>query len=290
MHALTRRHVASFAVATLVFAALGSCGSGEPRISAAEGRHYVEDFFLGRNEGASGGGNPFHETLHEALPNVTYLRATGEKGTVSTHALLGRITKVERGKGFRIEGDDAPDGIPTDFDDARSRWRTVHVTIRVEQALGGQSPAEVRFYLPSGPPGDFARMEAGLKGLGRVVVFLSNDTRYNTYDSSLMWVLQERGPMIATVGDDGRLALSPDGRGATGATPGRHSDVGDPGREGQDGTDDPAGRCAAARTSGTGSVVGNTITTMTGGLPERTNRSQPSGQPRDRPRSFPAPA
>jgi hypothetical protein len=187
-------------------AATGACTNSDDNLSREASRHYVIDFYAGRTAGAEVGGG-WYRTLDETLPNVTYAHEDGRRVTIADHVAVGRITDVEKGWGFRIEGDDAPDGIETDFDDPRARWWTVHATVAVEKGLASQTPRQIRVMLPSGGPEDFAKMASGLIALGRVVVFLDRTHPLSAYDKSLYWVIDEEGLLVATVAPDGRLDL-----------------------------------------------------------------------------------
>lgn len=206
-----RAAVGVFAAATV--AALAACGAD--RVGAAEGRRYVEEVYAARAAGASFGPG-WYRTLDELVPNVVYERENGQRSKGATHVVVGRIVDVEKGKGFRIEGDDAPDGITTDFDDPRARWWTVHATVTVERGLASEAPRQLRAMFPSGGPKDFARLSAGLPALGRVVLFMRRDDPLTAYDPDLYWVMEEDGLLVATVGPDGRLdlPLMPDERAA----------------------------------------------------------------------------
>lgn len=175
-------------------------------IDPAEARHFVTDYYLARAKGMEWQPG-LYRTVDEMLPNVKYQMPTGELLTVSDFAVLGRITSVAKGKGFRIEGDDAPGGITTDYDDKRARWWTAHATVAVEKGIGGSAPSEIRVLFQSPRPEQFAIFKAGLEALGRVVLFIDRRTPLNDYDPSVFVTAIYRGPVVATVAEDGSLAL-----------------------------------------------------------------------------------
>jgi hypothetical protein len=208
MHVRTTASCRAVSLATVVavtLLALAACG-GEREITAAEGRHYLGETFRARAAGASLS-RGVYRTLDEVLPNVAYEHDNGRRTSIATHVAVGRILDVRKGKGFRIEGDDAPGGITTDFDDPRARWWTVHVSLGVDRGIGSRLPPTVDFVLPSGGPDEFPVMSAGVRTLGRVVAFLRSDSPLTAYDSNLYWAIEEEGILLATVGADGRLEL-----------------------------------------------------------------------------------
>jgi hypothetical protein len=175
------------------------------KVSPAEGRRYVEDFFdsYGNSADMSEG---LYRTLDEVTPNVAYVRPSG-RSVVATHVVVGHITDVTKGKGFRVEGADAPGGTATDFADARAKWWTVHATVAVDHGIASSTPEQVTVMFPSAGPADFAKMQAGLKALGQVVLFLRDDSPLTAYDRNLYWAVQDFGVLVATVSADGTLAL-----------------------------------------------------------------------------------
>jgi hypothetical protein len=188
---------------------MGGCDSKQTvsasKFTPDEGRHYVQEMF--RAYGSSADMTEgLYRTLDETLPNVKYVRATGSS-VVATHVVVGRIVDVEKGKGFRVEGGDAPDGAPGAFDDAQAKWWTVHATVKVEHAIASSTPDTIKVMFPSAGPSDFAKMRAGLVALGRVVLFLRNDSPLTAYDARLYWDIQEFGVLVATVADNGTLGL-----------------------------------------------------------------------------------
>jgi hypothetical protein len=206
---MKRRTVVLVVLALAVFVGCGRDDSPvtTSAVSPVEGRAYVGDFYTARGE-AGARSLPWYRTLDESLPSVTYLRANGERVTMASHVVVGRITRVEKGNGFRVEGDDAPGGIPTIFDDTRAKWWRVHATVEVERSIASDSPgAELRIGLPSAGPQDFARMKAGLESLGRVVLFMRRSASPAPEDPGPYYVIADSGLLVATVDGDGTLAL-----------------------------------------------------------------------------------
>ncbi|HEX7165878.1 MAG TPA: hypothetical protein VF230_02745 [Acidimicrobiales bacterium] len=216
---MTRRHASAAIVAFVAVTILGgACTRSSvdaPDVSAAQARHEVAHLFLERSLAKATDGG-WYRTLDEMLPNVSYARATGEVvGGVATHVVLGEIVDVRRGKGFRVTNGDAPAGIPVDFGDSRARWWTAHATVKVERGLASSTPKEIEVVFPSYGPAGFATMRAGLESLGRVVLFLRDDSMVTAYDRDLFWVIEEDGMAVARVAADGTLHmdLMPEHRG-----------------------------------------------------------------------------
>lgn len=149
-----------------------------------------------------------YRTLEEMLPNVDYHQENGQIDHASDLVVVGRVAKVEEGRAYLVHGDDAPAGERTSFDDPSPdvRWWTIVVVMDVDHAIGAPDPPEqVRFNMTLGRREDFDMMGSGLKALGRIVVFL-HAQGLNQHDPSV-WRVVEDGGFIATVAEDGTLAL-----------------------------------------------------------------------------------
>lgn len=193
-------------VAALLVSGLVVSGCGGDGAATRQASHYVVNVLQARNE-AAGRGPSWFKTLDELLPNTAYQHPTGQRETLTDLVVIGHIVEVEKGIGFVVPGGDAPSGQPTSFDDPKALWRTVHFRVDVDQTAGGsQRPRSVQVGLAFGVDSDFAKIAAGLQGLGRVVLFLQKNSPVLAYDSSLYSVVED-GNLIATVGADGTLAL-----------------------------------------------------------------------------------
>lgn len=192
----------------LAVCVVGACsGAGATReVSGPEGLRWVTGHLQSVGEGAQRIA-PLYRTLDEVLPNVAYLYPDGRKLTYTQLAVLGRFVDVEEGKGFAVEGDDAPSGTPVDFDDDDAKWRSVHAEFAVERGIGGAAaPDKVRVALPLYDRDKLPEFRAGLKELGTVVLFLQTESPLNDYDESLHIVFEHQ--FMAKVGDDGARTLS----------------------------------------------------------------------------------
>lgn len=193
-------------IAALLVSGLAVSGCGRDSVGTDQASSYVVNLLQARNE-AAGRGPSWFKALDELLPNTVYQHPNGERETLTDLVVVGRIVEVEEGIGFVVPDGDAPSGQPTSFDDPKALWRTVHFRVDVDQtAGGGQRPRSVRVGLAFGVDGEFAKVAAGLQGLGRVVLFLQRNSPVLAYDPTLYSVVED-GSFIATVGSDGTLAL-----------------------------------------------------------------------------------
>lgn len=182
----------------------GSTSSDATRVTDEEGVRFLTEYLIARDEGAEKT-PPWHRSADELLPNVEYRQSNGQKRGIAELAVVGRVTAVEKGRAFITVGDDPVRGEPVPFDTPHARWLSVEATVEVERSLGGvNAPGRVRFAIPLDRASDFAKAEAGLKGLGRVVLFLYKHPVWD-YDPSLYSIYGEH--YFATVGDDGTLSF-----------------------------------------------------------------------------------
>lgn len=184
-----------------------ACGERPPSsgVSAQEGRRYLIDQFHGMWQTLDTL-PPLYKTLDEVVPTVEYVYPDGSRRPGADLVVVGRIVAVEKGIGFRVPGEDHPSGVPTDFDDERSKWRTIHATVAVEHGIGRQAPDRLRIALPLYDLDKFDHMAAGLPALGRVVLFLDEGSPLASYDRSL-YIVGNQHSLVATVAPDGTLAL-----------------------------------------------------------------------------------
>ncbi|MGH9021569.1 MAG: hypothetical protein ACRDV9_00455 [Acidimicrobiia bacterium] len=123
---------------------------------------------------------------------------------ITDQVIVGRIAEVTRGVGRAPDGGD---GKQVDFDDPKAISKTVHLTIAQEQtwpAASQRDNLEVGFAI--GGKSDFEMTRAGLKALGRVVLFLHRGSPVFDYKENLLGI-HWNGGMIATISDNGALAL-----------------------------------------------------------------------------------
>lgn len=84
-----------------------------------------------------------HKNLSEFLPNVRHAFRDSPDGgqPVTDSVVLGRVTEVARDRGFIETGRGATAGRPgagvTTYDDPAADWRTVRLTVEVDEVLAG---------------------------------------------------------------------------------------------------------------------------------------------------------
>lgn len=148
---------------------------------------------------------PF-ETLGGLLENTEYQFGDEPPAPLTEAVIVGTVNDVQPGRGFVVEGNDAPGGTETSYDDPKAVWRTVHVLITVESVLSGsveRSPVTVGFAFGSETPFDDIKNQ--FMSFGRVGLFL-NRTPVFSYDSSVYGTVLD-GDLLALVDDKGRLEL-----------------------------------------------------------------------------------
>lgn len=192
-HAHHSRLLAS-AVALLLLAA---CGNAESDVALARVR--------ARNE--AGARIHVYESLGELLPNVVFGESEATAMPVVRAVLVGRIRSVEQGLGFRVPDGDAPGGIRTSFDDKLALWKTVHLSVDVEKAIGGDATERTIRVGLAIDAGDSDKTIQALEDLGRVVVFLNRGaSAVFDYDDGLESLVDD-GATLAVVDEEGRLTL-----------------------------------------------------------------------------------
>lgn len=201
MRPLGRRAVAAGRIA-VVGAALAACG--QPTTTPGARADLSQGEALRRVSPALNfhcGPNPF--TLRERLPNITYVPSSGPEFSFSDVVVRGDVTAVEKGAGFYTPPHDAPSDTRTDFDDRRSTWKTVHLTVRVVEVLAGEAPAEISVGFKIEPDTSVEEARA-LVAVDDAVFLLSRDHVFFDYDPGL---LGSNPDTIVTVAPDGHLAI-----------------------------------------------------------------------------------
>ena len=190
------------AAAVLSFLLVAGCSLGGP---ASAVRAELEQ----RQDGGGGGAPPPFDSLDDLLENTLYARPGEEPRPLTEAVVVGRVVRVEPGRGFRAEGDDAERGTETDFSDPRAQWRTVHAVVEVESVVSGNVSRDT--VVVGLVMGDLEPAQEGLPALGRVVLFLNRQPVFD-YDASVYGIAHD-GRLIGEMGEDGQLgfaALSPE--------------------------------------------------------------------------------
>ena len=179
-----------------------------PAIDPSAAREYVLERLRLTAHGVQISRAVDHRTLVDLLPNVEYQLADGRLVHLTDLVVLGRVIGVEPVAGFVSEDDEGlPDGAEVPFDDPDALWRTVHLTVEVEQSIGtdGVAPDVATVELPFHDlPEELPRWRSGLQSLGRAVFFLARTTSDHDLPRHR---LIEVNDLLATVDDEGRLDL-----------------------------------------------------------------------------------
>jgi hypothetical protein len=150
--------------------------------------------------------------LIDYLPNVS-TEGAPEVPVLDT-VVVGEVVDAEEGTAFKLPEGEPPEGAPNDgqtevpFDSDEADWQTIHATVKVSQDLG-EDPQESDFVTVGfaiDPSIDAALFMEGLRSLGPAVFFASSDNAVFDYDETVNGV-DGQGTMVATVGQDGTLAL-----------------------------------------------------------------------------------
>lgn len=144
-------------------------------------------------------------SMSELLPSHQFSVNGGPAVVRSSGVVIGRVTDVRAGKGF-AHPDDAPSSTMVDFNAKDALWRTVEVTVAVDEAWGkvaGQPTVTFAVIIDRGING--AKAVNGLRGLGQVFVSLDRQGRY-AYAPGL-YSISHSGDLFGTVDAQGNIQL-----------------------------------------------------------------------------------
>ena len=149
-----------------------------------------------------------YSSLDELLPNVQFRVAGRGVRRAATRVVVGRVLTVEPGMAFAPSNDDGSTSEAMPFDDPRALWRTMHITLEVEEDLGkpGNPDRTVRVGFAIDASQHYPSLLEGLESLGRSVWFLKTDSPVFKYDRKLLSVVEDGG-LIATIAADGTVDL-----------------------------------------------------------------------------------
>lgn len=128
-----RKRLGIVAIATLLAAVTGACGNDDS-IDSAAARRYAIDHLTARAGSTSR--ITFYESVNELLPSVSFRVDSQPPKPLVAAVVVGKVIAVEPGRGFVVDGVDGIDGRAVDFSDPKALWRTVHLTIAVQERLG----------------------------------------------------------------------------------------------------------------------------------------------------------
>jgi len=144
-------------------------------------------------------------SLSEMLPSHQFSVNGGPARPRGSGVVVGRVTDVRAGKGF-AHPDDAPKSTVVDFNAKEALWRTVEVTVAVDEAWGrvaGQQAVTFAVIIDRGA--DAAKAVNGLRTLGRVFVSLDRQGRF-AYAPGL-YSISHSGDLFGTVDAQGNIEL-----------------------------------------------------------------------------------
>lgn len=145
----------------------------------------------------------WYRTLGEALPSVRYATPDGETLRASDLVVIGSVSTVRAGIGGKAEGDV---WIETSFNDPEAVVRTYHLTVAIETVIAGRIGRTVEVGVALGDSVSPETAFAGLRELGRMILFLSAESPVYEYDDHLYAVLEDGG-LTAFVTPSGTLSL-----------------------------------------------------------------------------------
>ena len=177
-------------------AILAGCAPSEPEVGAVEA-------LRARHESASR--IAVYRDLTELLGNTKFQVGSQAPAALTVAVVRGRVTDVTGGRAFTVEGNDAPSGTLTDFDDSRALWRTFHATFDVAEVISGTANAPVTVGLAVGPKVTVDTVRRDLVAMKEVVVFLERSPVFE-YDNTILGVVSD-GALIAQVDAEGNLTL-----------------------------------------------------------------------------------
>ncbi len=147
----------------------------------------------------------FESSFAEMLPSQRFSVNGGPEAGRTSALVIGRIADVRAGRGFAHK-DDVPSSTEVGFNSPHALWRTVEVTVTVEQAWGkvaGQDKVTFAVVIDRGANATVAIN--GLRSLDRVVVALDRQGRYG-YAPSL-YSISHSGDLFGTVDAQGNIRL-----------------------------------------------------------------------------------
>ncbi len=153
---------------------------------------------------------PSARAIEHLLPNRLF-DIGGERPTSLSHAaVVGEVVLATEGVAHRLATGDKP-ATTSSFSDPRAAWRSVYLTVRIEEVLGESTldlGAEVKVgVVIDGGEIDVERALASFADLGRAVFFVSDRTPRVDETNDVMWLAYEGGSTLG-VGKGGSLTVA----------------------------------------------------------------------------------
>lgn len=180
---------------------LSGCGTAADPENAS--RRDVIAALSARHAGASVI-QPFN-SLTELLANTHYQVGDASPRPLTEAVIVGRVTDVHPGRAFRVEGDDAPDGIATDFDNPDALWRTVHASVAVESVISGAADEVILVGFAFDPTLPLDDIEKQMIGFEQLLMFLNKSPVFD-YDPDVYGTVFD-GALVGLIDDEGHITL-----------------------------------------------------------------------------------
>lgn len=145
----------------------------------------------------------FDHVLGDWLPNQLYRIDGQAPHPLGAGIVFGKIANVEAGRAYTVEGD-AETGSEVPYESGEALWRTVDVTLTVDQAwMKTESQGKVRFGLSIDGAEDPNKIMSSIRSLGPALVVLAG-TGFFQYDRTL-YNVGRNGTLIGTVSTTGTI-------------------------------------------------------------------------------------
>lgn len=186
-------------------------GGGEALATSSE--YGLFDFLRARYDALST--DTAYRTVLEALPNVVFTFRDGSTASATDLAVVGSFERLQPLDGFKDDG--SLDGRLVPFDDAEALWRSVLVTLSVDDvlALSSQDFAvedTVEFILLADADLTLERVAEELSAAGKSLVLLRQSPGFYPGAPNAFF-LAGQGTLWLPIGEDGSLtapALPPE--------------------------------------------------------------------------------
>jgi hypothetical protein len=164
-------------------------------------RDYVLDALQART--AAQDGIWIETSIADLLPSHTFSINGKKAAALADGIVVGKVTAVEQGSGYMIDGDDAAEGIEIPFADPRSVWRVLVLTVKTDTRLGNVDDKTIKVGVVIDGGMDVVQARDGYLSLGRVALVLNEPGKY-AFDPSL-YSIRQSGALIGLVSKTGEL-------------------------------------------------------------------------------------
>jgi hypothetical protein len=145
------------------------------------------------------------QSLDDLVPSHEF-SIDGHKARALADAIVvGKVTTVEQGRGYMIEGDDAAGGVEIPFADPRSLWRVIVLTVKTDTRLGNVTSKTIKVGVVIDGSMDVVQARDGYLSLGRVAIVLNEPGKFE-FDPSL-YSIRQSGALIGLVSKTGDVSF-----------------------------------------------------------------------------------